>query len=147
MSVRTKVLGPAVVLGVVTLAATVAGSILPTTEHRKGNARIIRAEVEVTHGEFDVSLLVVSNLDGERDLQSGEMFTRSFGEDITLREGEVLNVHLTAVAHPDDLGRRKLTCRLRDNGKQVMAPAANSSRIIRSGEVGDPASCTHVFRN
>ncbi len=142
MAVKTRV-HPGVVIAVIAgllLAVGVFGPMgQPLLQSLQG--RVIRAEVETDHGEFDVVLLAVSTLTGTREYVNGRKYSQSFGYDIVMERGETLTVFLTAGAVIERTGKRTLTCRLRENGKEV----DKHSVVVRAGQPGEPCGCSMTF--
>lgn len=103
--------------------------------------RVIRAEVEITHGEFDVVLLGVSTLTGTTEYVNGRKYSMTFGQDIVLTRGETLTVFLSAGAIIERTGKRTLTCRLRENGKEVDKHPV----VVRPGQPGEPCGVSMTF--
>lgn len=141
MGTRTAV-KPGTVLVVLALAAVAVGVFGPLGQPLRNSVqgRVIRAEAEMQDGEFEVVLASWSSVHQFRSHVEGVTYKNAFGHDILLEKGETLTVHLTAATDFNSESKQTLTCRLRDNGKEV----DKHTLSVRSGQ---PVGCRMTFQN
>lgn len=140
-------LGVTALVGVLVVAGLYAlGGVDPDFRSgRSSQGKVIRAEVTIDDGAFEVQLRTLSSVSGEKDwVPEGKTFTRAFSQDVLLEEGERVQFWLTGAAIVQrEGGKRTIRCQLYDNGRPLPGRAADGAPV-RPGLPGEPVGCYTV---
>lgn len=103
---------------------------------------VVRAEVTLDGGAFEVQLITRSSVSGERDwVPPGRSYTGTYVQDVLVAPGERMVFWLTAATDIDrDIEKRTLKCQIYVDGK-ALPPPGTQSRPIRRGSPGEPVGC------
>mgnify|MGYP001568892013 CR=1 FL=1 len=134
-------------IGLAALAAlvAVAYTVGDAGTGRSHQGTVVRAEVTLDGGSFEVQLTTNSNFTGQREwVNPGKTYTDRYIQDVLVEKNEVMQFWLTAATDIDrSIEKRTLRCQLYVNGKPLME-RGRDSRVIRIGRSGDPAVCATV---
>ncbi len=138
---KIKVFPTVIAVAVVAAVLYTVGGIGPGVG-RSHQGKVVRAEVTLTEGQFEVVLNTRSSLDGEKSwVPPGRTYTGTFSQDILLKPKERLQIWLTAATDIErEIDKRTLACQIYEDGKALPGDARDS-RPIRRGNPGEPVGC------
>lgn len=141
MKLKIKLFPIIMVVTVVMGLLYVVGGMGNPQSGTSSQGKVIRAVVTLDYGVFSPQLTTNSNFTGQRDwVNPGQTYTGTYSQDVLVEPNERVQFWLTAATDIDrgEIAKRKLSCQLYENGKEMRDEADASSSVLARDA---PAAC------